>query len=174
MAEAMPRRRRRAPALRVAGLVAGGAALLAAAAFAGSRFVGRPQPSSVVVMASPPSPSSSSSRGSDAVPVSPLPAISPTASEHAAVAADSLQRAIEAYQLRAALFATDQGTCEDLGRAIVEIDAQWIQYNLARTRAAGGEGGGLSDSARLAADQALSLAVERAEGDFERTGCPRP
>jgi len=128
--------------LRTIALIVGGAAVLAAAVFAAWWFLGQP-------------------------PVH-APAHTPPAAP-AARPSDPVQRALKAYQLRSSLFATRRMTCEDLGRGLVELDAQWVQYNLARRRA-----GLRADSAPESADQALARAVSQAEDDFEQTRCPRP
>ena len=128
--------------LRTIALIVGGAAVLAAAVYAAWWLLGQPPAHA--------------------------PAHTPPAAP-AAVPSDPVQRALKAYQLRSSLFATRRMTCEDLGRGLVELDAQWVQYNLARRRA-----GLRADSAPESADQALARAVSQAEDDFERTGCPRP
>jgi len=127
--------------LRTIALIVGGAAVLAAAVYAAWWFLGQPP---AHAPATPPA----------------APAARPS---------DPVQRALKAYQLRSSLFATRRMTCEDLGRGLVELDAQWVQYNLARRRA-----GLRADSAPESADQALARAVSQAEDDFEQTRCPRP
>ena len=128
--------------LRTIALIVGGAAVLAAAVYAAWWFLGQPPAHA--------------------------PAHTPPAAP-AAVRSDPVQRALKAYQLRSSLFATRRMTCDDLGRGLVELDSQWVQYNLGRRRA-----GLRADSAPESADQALARAVSQAEDDFERTGCPRP
>ena len=128
--------------LRTIALIVGGAAVLAAAVYAAWWLLGQPRAHA--------------------------PAGTPPAAP-AARPSDPVQRALKAYQLRSSLFATRRMTCEDLGRGLVELDAQWVQYNLARRRA-----GLRADSAPESADQALARAVSQAEDDFEQTRCPRP
>src|SRR5205823_5729595 len=135
---------RAARALRTTALFAGGAALLAAGAYVAGQFLGR-RPGSAPA-AAPLAPSSAPS----------LPA---------AVETDAVQRALEAYQLRASLFAGRRMTCDDLGRGLADLDAQWLQYNLTLRRA-----GVQADSELGAPDEALARAVAQAENDFEETG----
>jgi len=78
-----------------------------------------------------------------------------------AAPADPVRRAIEAYRLRATLFANHQMTCADLAPGLADVDDAWLQY----------VGGGAAASTPHAN---LATEVEGVEADFERTGCPRP
>jgi MFS family permease len=174
MAEAEAGGRGRAPAFGAAAVVAGGAALLASAAFAASLFLSQRQPASGAeagrARAGGGGAREAGADGAGSTYGGDAGSPGNEARAPAAVAIDSLQRALEAYHLRATLFTTRKMTCADLGRGMVEIDAQWMQYNLARSRTVSED---FSDSAH-ARDQALAHAVEQVEADFERTGCPRP
>src|SRR5439155_21203036 len=86
------------------------------------------------------------------------------------VAATAVQRAIEAYQLRATLFTNHQMTCSDLATGLAEVDARWLAYTLASPPAATGDtavatpGGGM----------ALGRAATRVEPISSARAAPRP
>ena len=86
------------------------------------------------------------------------------------VAATAVQRAIEAYQLRATLFTNHQMTCSDLATGLAEVDARWLAYTLASPPAATGD----TAAAKPGGGHGLEADVDQVEADFERSGCPRP
>src|SRR5207248_1057612 len=77
----------------------------------------------------------------------PLPAIAP-----APPAATAVRQAIAAYRRQAG--------CGDLARGLSDVDEAWLRYTLA--------------SPSVAASDSLAADVDQVEGDFERSGCPRP
>jgi len=82
---------------------------------------------------------------------------------------DTLSRAVQNYQVRAALFANRQIDCAALARGLVAIEDLWINYNgERRDRIA------LFDAPRAARDQGLYAGVDSVEGQFERSHCQRP
>ena len=91
---------------------------------------------------------------------SPPPQAAAPASSPQASAADSVRQAIAGYREQASLFAARRTACADLARGLTAVDEAWLHYTLAAPAAAGGDS--------LAAD------VDQVEGDFERSGCPRP
>jgi hypothetical protein len=84
-----------------------------------------------------------------------------------AALADPVRRAIDAYRLRAKLFANHQMTCDDLAHGFADVDEQWLHYTLAAPPTM------LSDSA-ASPPGTLAADVDEVEADFERSGCPRP
>src|SRR5690348_10898215 len=84
-----------------------------------------------------------------------------------AALADPVRRAIDAYRLRAKLFANHQMTCDDLAHGFGDVDEQWLHYTLAAPQTMLGDSTA-SPQGALAAD------VDEVEADFERSGCPRP
>src|SRR5438128_675517 len=78
------------------------------------------------------------------------------------------RRAVDAYQLRATLFANHQMTCPDLATGLAAVDAAWLAYTLTSPAAAPGDTGVAPPAQGLAAN------VQQVEDDFERSGCPRP
>src|SRR5690242_3913967 len=84
-------------------------------------------------------------------------------------AADSVRQALDAYHLKAGLFANQQMTCADLGAALTDVDEQWLRYTMASPLAAAP-----GDTALTPAQRDLAAAVDGVEADFERSGCPRP
>src|SRR2546425_8846167 len=84
------------------------------------------------------------------------------------VAATAVRRAVDAYQLRATLFANHQMTCPDLATGLAAVDAAWLAYTLTSPTAAPGDTGVATPARGLAAD------VQQVEDDFEHSGCPRP
>jgi len=93
---------------------------------------------------------------------------SPTAPAPDVVAATAVRRAVDAYQLRATLFANHQMTCPDLATGLAAVDAAWLAYTLTSPAAAPGDTGVATPAQGLAAN------VQQVEDDFERSGCPRP
>ena len=77
----------------------------------------------------------------------PLPAIAP-----APPAATAVRQAIATYRRQAG--------CGDLARGLSDVDEAWLRYTLA--------------SPSVAASDSLAADVDQVEGDFERSGCPRP
>lgn len=87
----------------------------------------------------------------------------------APVWAEPVRQAIEAYKVRARLFADHEMTCKGLARGLEALDAHWVTYSL-RHRPAGAGG----DARPVTVDAALTQQVDQIEDDFRRTGCPRP
>jgi hypothetical protein len=94
---------------------------------------------------------------------SPAPAAAPDS-----IAAAAARRAVDAYQLRATLFANHQMTCADLATGLAAVDAAWLAYTLTSPAAAPGDTGVATPARGLAGD------VQQVEDDFEHSGCPRP
>jgi len=63
-----------------------------------------------------------------------------------------VRQAIAAYRRQAG--------CGDLARGLSDVDEAWLRYTLA--------------SPSVAASDSLAADVDQVEGDFERSGCPRP
>ncbi|HEV2749299.1 MAG TPA: hypothetical protein VGV12_02120, partial [Gemmatimonadales bacterium] len=85
-----------------------------------------------------------------------------------AAAMEPVRRAIDAYRLRAKLFANRQMTCDDLAQSFSNVDEEWLRYTLAATPTM------LTDSTAASPQGSLAADVDDVEGDFERSGCPRP
>lgn len=82
---------------------------------------------------------------------------------------DTLALSLEAFDVRARMFAARQMNCADLARGLVRVDADWVAYSAAR-RAAPVR----LDADREARDLSLYQDVRGVEARFARTGCPRP
>ena len=93
---------------------------------------------------------------------------SPSAPAPDSIAATAARRAVDAYQLRATLFANHQMTCADLATGLAAVDAAWLAYTLTSPAAAPGDTGVATPARGLARD------VQQVEDDFEHSGCPRP
>jgi hypothetical protein len=83
--------------------------------------------------------------------------------------ADTLDLALGAFDLRVRLFEARQMTCNDLARGLVQLEDQWMAYNLARRGAPA-----TLDAASLERERAAHARVDDAERRFERSGCARP
>jgi len=129
-------------------LAAGGAVAIVALALSAWWMLGPP----------PPAPASQPVETASPPPPAPL-----------AVSPDPVRRAVDAYRMRASLFANQQMTCGDLAQGLADVDAEWVRYTVGRTPAMLQR-----DTAKVSADQTLTAQVEGVERDFERTGCPRP
>ena len=105
--------------------------------------------------------------GPPARPESPLP--EPAAVAPEATAGQAVQQAITAYRQQASLFASRQGACADLARALTDVDEAWLRYTLASPPAAAGD-----STTPATAQSGLAADVDQVEADFERSGCPRP
>ncbi len=86
------------------------------------------------------------------------------------VAATAVRQAVDAYQLRATLYANHQMTCADLAAGLTEVDARWLAYTLTSPAAVPGDTG----AATPAGGGSMAADVQQVEDDFERSGCPRP
>src|SRR3989442_1269295 len=93
---------------------------------------------------------------------------SPTAPAPDVAAATAVRRAVDAYQLRATLFANHPMTCPDLATRLAAVDAAWPGYPLTSPGSPPGDTGVATPARGLAAD------VQQVEDDFEHSGCPRP
>jgi hypothetical protein len=132
-----------------------GAAVGAAIAL-GIRLGLGPQPAGLVGRGDTVAPSASAP--AVAAPPSPEPR---TASPEPRTPSPLLQ-ALDAYRLRARRFADQQTTCTDLAQGLSDVDDQWLRYTMTTAQAS------------VPADTGLAAAVDSAEADFERSGCPRP
>jgi hypothetical protein len=95
-----------------------------------------------------------------AATTAPAPAPAPPVASPQTAAGAAVRQAIAGYRQQASLFAARRTACADLARGLTAVDDAWLRYTLAAPAAAGGDS--------LAAD------VDQVEGDFERSGCPRP
>ena len=84
-----------------------------------------------------------------------------------AALAEPVRRAIDAYRLRAKLFANHQMTCDDLAHGFADVDEQWLHYTLAAPQTMLGDSAASPPGTREAD-------VDVVDADFERSGCPRP
>ena len=83
--------------------------------------------------------------------------------------ADTVAFAVTAFEIRLRLFDGRKMVCSDLARGLMDVEARWIAYNVARKRNAR-----TLDSARIARDHRLHADVGAVEQRFTRAGCPRP
>lgn len=83
--------------------------------------------------------------------------------------ADTAALALSAFELRAAMFDRRQVGCPTLANGLVQIESEWIAYNLARRA-----GAAALDPARVTRDSALFSRVKAAEQVFQRSKCTRP
>jgi hypothetical protein len=83
--------------------------------------------------------------------------------------ADTLEIALAAFDLRARMFEARQMRCDDLARGLVQLEEQWLAYNVARRGRPAGMDEGRAEQARAAHER-----VEEAERRFERSRCARP
>ena len=83
--------------------------------------------------------------------------------------ADSLALALAAFSLRTNMYDTRQMGCTSLARGLQQVEAGWLEYNLARKATLA-----VTDPAREARDQSLYAGVRAVESRFERSHCPRP
>jgi hypothetical protein len=146
---------------------------LAGAAVVGAVLVGvriglgPPSPPSAPPPApAPPPPPAPAPVARAAAPARPV-ADTALAHQPEAALAEPVRRAIDAYRLRAKLFANHQMTCDDLAHGFADVDEQWLHYTLAAPQTMLGDSTA-SPQGTLAAD------VDEVEADFERSGCPRP
>jgi hypothetical protein len=82
---------------------------------------------------------------------------------------DTVAFAVQAFDVRARLFAGSKMTCDDLARGLVDVEESWTAYNAARqgVRAT-------LDAAQTAAENHLQNTVDAVERRFGKTECPRP
>lgn len=97
------------------------------------------------------------------------PAVAPLPPNPVGPLADTLELALQGFDVRARLFEGRKMTCTDLARGLMTMEERWTGYALAT---AGGRT--LGDSAQAVRDQLLASDVDAAERRFARTACQRP
>ncbi|HVH68120.1 MAG TPA: hypothetical protein VM716_09655 [Gemmatimonadales bacterium] len=107
-----------------------------------------------------------SAAGTTAPP--PAPAVTPPES----LTAHAVEQALDAYQLRASMFASQQMTCTELAQGLADVDDAWLRYTMAKAQKPDNAAPG--DTTLPTPERRLADKVDQVEGNFERSGCPRP
>lgn len=106
---------------------------------------------------------------SASAPVAHAAAVEVPAPASLSALSDTLALAVTSFELRTRLFGAHQMQCPDLARGLILLEQRWTAYNGARRDA-----GVTLDSIQEATDRSLYARVDQAEGQFERSACPRP